>query len=84
MVKRSRTAGPVANLSRWMRRAPHLFRDGVRTHGPRFAKGSCGEVKMLCDEKLQGPPAQVPTLKFVPDRLRWVACRWVETRLSQI
>lgn len=35
---------------------------------------------MLCDNKLQDPPAQVPTLRFVPDRLAEVACRWVETR----
>lgn len=35
---------------------------------------------MLCDSKLQDPPAQVPTLRFVPDRLAQVARRWVETR----
>lgn len=35
---------------------------------------------MLCDKILQDPPVQVPTLRFVPDRLARVACRWVETR----
>lgn len=80
MIKKSWTASLVAKQRRWIWHVCLLFRDGVRTHGPRFAKGSCGEVKMLCDKKLQDPPAQVPTVRFVPDRLAQVACRWVETR----
>ena len=39
---------------------------------------------MLCDNKLQDPPAQVPTLRFVPDRLPQVGCRGLKHVIADL
>lgn len=43
-------------------------------------KDLAGKSNCRATTNLQDPPTQVPTQRFVPDRLPQVACGWVETR----